>query len=225
MGMNNRKTRRKPARQGTRKQRGGAPGAPAPRYLALDCEMVEGPHKRSIVAEVGIVDWDGNTVYHAYVQPQGPVVNYRTEISGIRPAMLTARRGAKSFATVQGEVADILDGNILVGHALSNDLRALRLAHPAANIRNTAQHNYFKTMASRGQLQPQKLATLYSRYVGNVAIQQGAHGALEDARAAMRVYRTRHSEWEEPVTHYGPTLEVRRFVAAAPAAAAAAEPK
>jgi RNA exonuclease 4 len=162
-----------------------------------------------MVAEVGIVDWDGNPVYHAYVLPQGPVANYRTEISGIQPSMLTVGNGAKPFPTVQREVAAILSGNILVGHALVNDLKALQLIVPVTNIRNTAQHNYFKTMAPRGQLQPQKLAALYNRYVGNVAIQQGAHGALEDARASMRLYRTRHEQWNEPVVHYGPIMEIR----------------
>jgi RNA exonuclease 4 len=174
------------------------------RYLGLDCEMVEGLRRRSMVAEVGIVDWDGNPVYHTYVQPTGDVSDYRTPISGITPDMITAEAGAKPFKQVQREVLGLLEGNILVGHALVNDLKALGITHPIRNIRNTAQHNFFKTMASRGQLQPQKLATLYSRYVGNAEIQQGPHGALEDARAAMLVYRTRHNNWMTPVVHEGP---------------------
>ena len=183
-------------------QRGGQ------RFLALDCEMVEGEGRRTLLAEVGIVDWDGNTVYHAYVQPGQHVVDYRTAISGITPEMLTSAAGARSFGRVRREVLDILRGNILIGHALENDLKALRISREElSEIRNTAHHNFFKTMNAYGRLHPQKLAALYSRYVGNAEIQQGAHSAIEDARAAMWVYRTYHSDWLMPVVHSGPVLE------------------
>lgn len=183
------------------RQRGGKP-----RYLALDCEMIQGT-QGSMLAEVGIVNWDGGVVYHAYVLPQGPVVDYRTAISGITPDKVTEANGAKPFLTVQRDVARLLRDAILVGHALENDLRALGLR--ATVVRNTAHHPFFQTMGARGQLQPQKLATLYGRHVGNREIQQGAHGALEDAQASMRLYRVRHAAWNEPVTHYGPVLAPR----------------
>lgn len=176
------------------------------RYLALDCEMIQGT-KGSMLAEVGIVDWNGDVVYHTYVAPTRPVVDYRTAISGVKPEDVTEAAGAMPFLTVQRDVAQLLRNAILVGHALENDLRALGLR--AAIVRNTAHHPFFQTMGARGQLQPQKLATLYAQHVGNQEIQQGAHGAIEDARAAMRLYRVRHAAWNEPVAHSGPVLAPR----------------
>ncbi len=170
-----------------------------PRSLALDCEMIEGPRKQSMVAEVGIVDWNGDTVYHSYVQPTAEVKDYRTAISGITAEKLV---DAPTFAEVQRDVLRILNGNTLVGHALENDLKALGLRF-RGDLRNTAHHPAFQSMGPRGQMQPRKLAALHEQYVGNV-IQQGEHGAVEDARASMRVYRTYHEKWEEPVRHEGP---------------------
>ena len=153
------------------------------RYLALDCEMVEGPKRKAMVAEVAIVDWFGNIVYHTYVKPTGEVMDYREPISGITPQMLL---GAPTLAEVQRNVIRVLNGKTLIGHALENDLRALGLRF-TGDLRNTAHHPAFQRMGPRGQLQSRKLANLYEQYVGNAAMQQGAHGALEDARASMRV--------------------------------------
>ena len=173
------------------------------RYLALDCEMVGG-RKGSMLAEVAIVDWNGMVVYHSYVQPTDVVVDYRTSVSGITPEKLTPRSGARSFRRVQQEVLELLQGAILVGHALENDLRALGIR--VSHVRNTAHHPAFQTMTARGQLQPQRLAALYERYVNVAGIQHESHSAVEDARASMRVYRTYHEEWNRPVEHAGPIL-------------------
>jgi RNA exonuclease 4 len=192
------KTRRR-----QRKSRGGN------RYIALDCEMVEGPKRRPMLAEVALVDWNGDIVYHSYVQPTGPVADYREEISGIKPDMLLKKNGARPFKEVQAAVIYHLRNKILVGHALENDLGALKLEFPSQYIRNTAHHSFFQTLHRYGQLQPQKLSKLYNTYVGNTAIQTGAHGAIEDARASMRVYKSRHRNWATPVVHYGP-INTRR---------------
>ena len=56
--------------------------------------------------------------------------------SGVRPSDLEK---ADTFQSVQKEVADILQGRILVGHALWNDLKVLYLSHPKKHIRDTAK--------------------------------------------------------------------------------------
>ena len=182
------------------------------RYLALDCEMIQG-ERGPLLAEVAIVDWNYNTVYHTYVQPSGKVLDYRTEVSGITSEQLTPRSGARSFSRVQKEVFTILQGATLIGHALENDLKALGfglrgngLVH---EIRNTAHHPAFQRMGPRGQLMPKKLANLYSERIDVAGIQHGSHSAVEDARASMHVYRTRHEDWLEPVQHHGPLLAPR----------------
>ncbi|KAG9110760.1 3'-5' exonuclease [Ceratobasidium sp. 392] len=112
----------------------GEPG----RYLALDCEMVgvgeDG--KESSLARASIVDYHGRVVLDEFVQQRERVTDYRTQYSGIRPEDMIA---AKSFGEIQSRVAELLApaDRILVGHALSNDLAALLLTHPASRTRDT----------------------------------------------------------------------------------------
>lgn len=58
--------------------------------IALDCEMVgvgfDG--KRHMLARVSIVNSHGHVVYDSFVAPQEKVVDYRTPVSGIKPANL-----------------------------------------------------------------------------------------------------------------------------------------
>ncbi|NWS94071.1 REXO4 exonuclease, partial [Mionectes macconnelli] len=113
------------------------------RAVAMDCEMVGvGPKgEDSIVARVSIVNQFGKCIYDKYVKPTEKVTDYRTAVSGIRPQNINA---GEDFKTVQKEVADILKGRILVGHALKNDLKVLFLDHPQKKIRDTQRYKPFK---------------------------------------------------------------------------------
>ncbi|NXS24434.1 REXO4 exonuclease, partial [Mystacornis crossleyi] len=113
------------------------------RAVAMDCEMVGvGPKgEDSIVARVSIVNQFGKCVYDKYVRPTEKVTDYRTAVSGIRPQNINT---GEDFKTVQKEVAEILKGRILVGHALKNDLKVLLLDHPQKKIRDTQRYKPFK---------------------------------------------------------------------------------
>ena len=52
-------------------------------------------------------------------------------MSGIRPADLV---DAPEFIEVQAEVAEIIKGRVIVGHALSHDFKVLFLDHPGLVI-------------------------------------------------------------------------------------------
>lgn len=58
------------------------------RAVAIDCEMVGvGPDgEESILARVSIVNHFGKCIYDKYVKPTEKVTDYRTFVSGIRPA-------------------------------------------------------------------------------------------------------------------------------------------
>jgi RNA exonuclease 4 len=71
------------------------------------------------LAIVQVNKW-GNVVYDKHVRPQEFVKDFRTAVSGVRPRDL--RKGEKLW-TVQKEVAELIKGHILVGHALRNDLK------------------------------------------------------------------------------------------------------
>ncbi|KAL2589546.1 hypothetical protein AAZV13_13G235800 [Glycine max] len=109
--------------------------------VAMDCEMVGvGQGNKSALGRVTLVNKWGNVIYDEFVRPIERVVDFRTKISGIRPRDL---RKAKDFWAAQKKVAELINGRILVGHALSNDLKALLLSHPRKDIRDTSEYRPF----------------------------------------------------------------------------------
>ncbi|CAM9599977.1 unnamed protein product [Phaeothamnion confervicola] len=168
------------------------------RYVALDCEMVGvGPDgKRSALAQCCLVDWDGRTIYNRYVRPELRVTDFRTFVSGVKARHLKDG-SAVSLAECQREVAALLKGKILVGHALSNDLKALLLSHPRSAIRDTATYRPYRQAHGKGggKLRPRALRKLAAEYLG-ITIQSGEHDPAEDARAALRLYQLKRKDWE-----------------------------
>lgn len=160
--------------------------------IAMDCEMVgvSPLGNKSALGRVTLVNTFGNVVYDEHVRPVERVVDFRTQISGIRPRDL---KKAKDFGVVQKEVAELLKGKILVGHALRNDLRALLLSHPKTDIRDTAEYQPFLKEGRSKALRHLAAEVL------NVKIQNGEHCPIEDARAAMMLYMKKRREWERTV--------------------------
>ncbi|KAK6134539.1 hypothetical protein DH2020_031709 [Rehmannia glutinosa] len=163
--------------------------------VAMDCEMVgvSSSGNKSALGRVTLVNKFGNVVYDEYVRPVDYVVDFRTEISGIRPRDL---RKAKNFNVVQKTVAEMINGKILVGHALRNDLKALLLSHPKKDIRDTSEYAPFlKEGRSRS------LKNLAAEFL-NVEIQNGEHCPIEDARAAMLLYMKNNKNWERSIKDF-----------------------
>ncbi|KAI5096401.1 RNA exonuclease 4, partial [Silurus meridionalis] len=161
------------------------------RAVAMDCEMVGvGPGgEESMLARVSIVNYFGKCVYDKYVKSTQKVTDYRTAVSGIRPADI---QHGESFKTVQQEVAKILEGRILVGHAIHNDLKILLLDHPKRNTRDTQKYKPFKKIAKSGRPSLRVLC----REILNVKVQQGEHSSVQDAQATMRLYTLVKKKWE-----------------------------
>ncbi|XP_004677912.1 PREDICTED: RNA exonuclease 4 [Condylura cristata] len=159
--------------------------------LALDCEMVGvGPKgEESVAARVSLVNQFGKCVYDKYVRPAQPVTDYRTAVSGIRPEHLGQ---GERFDVVQKEVAGLLRGRILVGHALHNDLKVLLLDHPKKKIRDTQKYKPFKSQVKSGR---PSLKLLAKKILG-VRVQEAEHCSVQDAQAAMRLYVAVKREWE-----------------------------
>ncbi|GMR36681.1 hypothetical protein PMAYCL1PPCAC_06876 [Pristionchus mayeri] len=169
------------------------------RVIAIDCEYVgvgEGG-KDDNLARVSIVNEGGKIVYDKYVRPKMKVVDYRTAVSGIRPAHLI---NASRFEDVQKEVHKIMEGRIVVGHALHNDMRVLALSHPRKLTRDT-----YKCKAIRQLLNPPvahpSLKLLASKILG-IDIQQGEHDSIIDARVALRIYLNMKAKWEDEIKRY-----------------------
>lgn len=164
--------------------------------VALDCEMVGVGvgGKESVLARCSVVDGAGGVLYDKHVRVVERVSDFRTKYSGVRARDLKAD-GAVGFAACQAAVADLLDGKILVGHALHNDLKVLLLPHPARSTRDTAKWHPLMRTNGRGKKRPRKLRDLAKEHLG-LTIQEGEHGSVEDARAALALYAHFRNDWE-----------------------------
>jgi len=174
------------------------------KYVALDCEMVgtgPEPDKDSALARVSVVDYHGHQVYDSYVQVKVPVTDYRTAVSGIEPKHLRPDV-ARPFKDVQSDLKIILDGRILVGHAVKNDLDALIMKHDTRNIRDTSKYSKFRALGMIPGRTP-SLKILAEKLLG-VEIQVGAHSSVEDARATMALFRLEKEGFDtEVISKYG----------------------
>lgn len=164
------------------------------KHLAIDCEMVGiGDGMESMIARVSIVNEHEFCVYDKYVKPRERVVDYRTPVSGIRKEDL---QKGEEFTTVQKEVASILKGKIVIGHAVKYDFRALYLSHPKKMIRDTSRFKIFReAIKTKSTPSLKKLAELL---LGK-RIQEGEHDSVEDARTTMQLYMLYKNVWESQI--------------------------
>ncbi|CAI4777626.1 CCQ_1a_G0047910.mRNA.1.CDS.1 [Saccharomyces cerevisiae] len=163
------------------------------KYIAMDCEFVGvGPEgKESALARISIVNYFGHVVLDEFVKPREKVVEWRTWVSGIKPEHM---KNAITFKEAQKKTADILEGRILVGHALKHDLEALMLSHPKSLLRDTSRHLPFRKLYAKGKTPSLKKLT---KEVLKISIQEGEHSSVEDARATMLLYKKEKTEFEK----------------------------
>lgn len=133
------KQRAKEQRLARRQQAKSAEWVDNAAVVAMDCEMVGVglSGKTSVLARCSVVDYDGRVLYDKHVRPVEKVTDFRTHVSGIRARSL---KKAIPFAQCIKEVGKLLDGKIVVGHALKNDFSALMFTPPKNMIRDTAHY-------------------------------------------------------------------------------------
>lgn len=90
--------------------------------IGIDCEMVGlgALGAESALARVSLVNYHGYVVLDTFVAPRERVTDWRTWVSGVREEDIL---GAPSFEEVQKKVAALVEGRVLVGHAIENDLK------------------------------------------------------------------------------------------------------
>lgn len=75
-----------------------------------------------------LVNWRFEVVYETLVRPCNPVLDYNTQFSGLRPGDLD--HVTTTLTDVQDRLLQLISADtILVGHALRNDLKALKILH------------------------------------------------------------------------------------------------
>lgn len=154
----------------------------------------------SAVARVTICNWAEEVIMDTYVKVPTEVTDYRTFVSGIEAKDLEGAH-ALPLDQVRTLVKTILQGKILIGHALENDLAALKITHPWHDIRDTANYPKFMKEIRDGEdrsiMAPRKLKELAWDHLGRDIQTLGeAHNPVEDARAALRLYKSERMEWE-----------------------------
>ncbi|KAM6973358.1 interferon-stimulated gene 20 kDa protein [Aplochiton taeniatus] len=173
--------------------------------VAMDCEMVgTGPGGCcSELARCSILDYDGLVLYDKYVRPCQPVTDYRTRWSGIQKHHL---KNAVPFAEAQKEITGILEGKVLVGHALHNDLKVLGFPHPRHMVRDTMGMPLLGRRAGFPKNRGVSLKVLACKLL-NRQIQVGrkGHCSVEDALAAMDLYKLVQVDWEQDLQERGRT--------------------
>jgi DNA polymerase III epsilon subunit-like protein len=111
-----------------------------PMIFALDCEMLE----TTIGIELGRATlcqcehydtasgaMTTKLVFDAFVRPQNPVVDYKTQYSGLTAEIINDAANTVSLEQVQACVLQLVHPqDLLVGHSLENDLHAIRWIHP-----------------------------------------------------------------------------------------------
>ncbi|KAG7355615.1 exonuclease [Nitzschia inconspicua] len=174
------------------------------RYVALDCEMVGVGYggRRSSVARVTLVSWDGTILLDEMVRQEEEVTDYRTFVSGIT-AMDLESSSTYTQSEIRALVQDMLQDKILVGHALKNDLRALGITHPWYLTRDTAKFEPFMQVRfDDGVLWPKKLSELVKTRLHRDIQQPGVpHSSYEDAVAAMDLYKLVRRKWEKAMEY------------------------
>jgi RNA exonuclease 4 len=185
------------------------------KYVAVDCEMVGvGPYGNlSSLARVCMVDWYGNCILDIYVRQTSEVTDYRTFVSGIKEEDLTSDR-AVDLDECRSRVEELIEGKILVGHALKNDLHALQICHPWYNLRDTGKYEPFmKVRFDDGILWPRKLKDLAKEKLGKEMQEIGKpHCPFEDARTALELYKKVRGKWEKAMEYkMRKTMEIQRL--------------
>ncbi|CAI2328305.1 unnamed protein product [Caenorhabditis sp. 36 PRJEB53466] len=169
------------------------------KVLAIDCEYVGAGMNGStdILARISVVNELGKIVYDKFVKPSEKVTDYRTAVSGIRPENM---HRAIPFDRAQTEISKILDGRIIVGHAVHNDFRVLKLNHTRKLTRDTAKCSILRNMANHQHGSP-SLKKLAKEVLG-IEIQKGEHDSITDARVALRLYEAVKKQWEAEIKRY-----------------------
>lgn len=150
-------------------------------YVAIDCEMVSTENDKNTLARVSIVNMEGDVLLDLYVKPEEKVLNYRTFVTGIKARHLNT---GKPFKEVRKMVKGIIRNQIVVGHAIHNDLSALKIDLPKDKIRDT--QSLYSEASGVSSISLQKLCQQTLSRI----IQTGQHSSVEDAWATMEIFKT-----------------------------------
>jgi len=149
-----------------------------------------------MLARVSLVDFRGNIILDTYVRPTTPVMNYRIEETGIETHHL--EQGI-DIAQVQSLVTQAISGKVVVGHSLWKDFYLLGMSYPALATRDTALFIPYRAMINQNDLDSIIGLNTLVRILMQRLISVNHQDSLENARAAMDLYRSAQDAWEKAI--------------------------
>ncbi|KAG9007723.1 hypothetical protein FRB94_014051 [Tulasnella sp. JGI-2019a] len=165
-------------------------------YMAFSTQCVgSGPQGRiPLLARCTVVDYRGQVVYDYYVQPIAPVTNYFTATTGLTASLPD---GALTLAQAQADITQQLLNKIVVGHELHNSLSSVGVPHRTIDTRDVGLYLPFR--AALGYQDTVPLPVLCSQLMRRTIQYNGVFDPIEDARAAMDLFRTHEDTWEASI--------------------------
>lgn len=168
------------------------------KFLAVDCEIVETEDFGGFPARVAVVNYYGKRVLDVYINPNAysRVVNWRTPIGGVSPEVIEGAIESNkvvSLADAQIMIGEMLEKHdaVLVGHNVMYDLNALQMELPKKRYIDTQRLPRF--ISDCGGCGLRRVVGTYF----NLQIQHHrGHDPVENARAAMLVFRTFQREFQ-----------------------------
>ncbi|KAI0252647.1 hypothetical protein BJV78DRAFT_1200112 [Lactifluus subvellereus] len=165
-------------------------------FLAVAVQIVYTGDTANIpmVARVSLADYRGNVVLDTLVRPTHEVTDYRTAETGLVADHLT---NAPLFREVRDHVLALIRDKIIVGHCLWQFLSVLCISHPTVDTRDVAAFVPFRRGLGCGSATP-PLQVLVHRLMGR-SMGLGYEHPLENARAALDLYRSAQHPWESAI--------------------------
>lgn len=166
---------------------------PKRKAVVLDCEMAGVEGGQSVVVLLCAIDFlTGEVLVNSLVKPRQPVVDWRSNISGVTPAIMSiARARGQALDGWQAARAElwrhINEDTILVGQSLNFDLQALRVVH--SKIVDSAILTAEAVFGQGKEIRRMwGLKALCEDLVGlRIRDSPGPHDGLEDALAAREL--------------------------------------
>eukprot|EP00933_Yihiella_yeosuensis_P078235 TRINITY_DN8945_c2_g1_i3.p1 TRINITY_DN8945_c2_g1~~TRINITY_DN8945_c2_g1_i3.p1 ORF type:complete len:286 (+),score=30.31 TRINITY_DN8945_c2_g1_i3:115-858(+) len=184
--------------------------------------------KKSVLIRVSIVSRRGKVLLDSLVKPDQEVTDWRTRYTGVdansfaaiealapepasspspkmrREDLLTLPRSVLSTSDAICKVNGLLENVVIVGHDLRQDLKLLGRCHEQLKSKCLLRDSAFFPLLAAG-IDNQKrgglpsLRALAESWLDDPTLHHGAHSSVEDARAAMLLYRLTAPQWESYV--------------------------
>jgi hypothetical protein len=176
-------------------------------YYSLRCGLVgTGPEgTQTALGRVVLTNWHHQVILDTLIKVPVPVIDYRSEVTGIHPGDPMAMNQAVSLDNARAAVGSIVQGKVLIGHGLELDLSILRLSHPWSDVRDTAIYKAFviqESVAVHNNPEvkqvmelPRDLDTLAEQVLQR-ELRPFEPRLVDEAMACMDIYKSKRDEWE-----------------------------